>query len=38
MEDLRHDPYRGTLLRRLRIALPHALGEYVNTELKQGDR
>ncbi len=34
MASLRGDPNRGTLLRRLKAALPEFLGEYVNTEVK----
>lgn len=34
MEKLRGDPSRGTLLRRLKNALPEGVGEYVNTEIK----
>lgn len=35
MSNIVADPNRGTLLRRLKAALPDALGEYVNTELKK---
>ncbi len=35
MQGLEGNPRRGTLLRRLKIALPDALGEYVNTEIKK---
>lgn len=35
MQNLRGDPNRGTLLRRLKHALPEGLGEYVNTEIQQ---
>ncbi len=34
MDVLRSNPNRGTLLRRLKSALPEGLGEYVNTEIK----
>jgi hypothetical protein len=34
MDALRTNPDRGTLLRRLKAALPERLGEYVNTEIK----
>lgn len=38
MRDLENNPNRGTLLRRLKSALPVGLGEYVNTEIqKLGD-
>ncbi len=38
MRDLEKNPHRGTLLRRLKSALPVRLGEYVNTEIqKLGD-
>ena len=35
MRDLETNPNRGTLLRRLKSALPERLGEYVNTEVKK---
>lgn len=35
MRDLESNPNRGTLLRRLKSALPERLGEYVNTEVKK---
>ncbi len=35
MRDLENNPHRGTLLRRLKSALPEGLGEYVNTEIKK---
>lgn len=35
MRDLETNPDRGTLLRRLKSALPERLGEYVNTEVKK---
>ncbi len=35
MRDLETDPNRGTLLRRLKAALPEGLGEYVNTEIQE---
>ncbi len=35
MRDLEANPDRGTLLRRLKSALPERLGEYVNTEIKK---
>ncbi|MEQ1849257.1 MAG: DUF5667 domain-containing protein [Candidatus Peribacteraceae bacterium] len=35
MRLIERDVSRGTLLRRLKAALPEALGEYVNTELKK---
>ncbi len=34
MAGLKGDPNHGTLLRRLKAALPVTLGEYVNTEIK----
>lgn len=34
MRSIRNDPNRGTLLRRLKTALPEGLGEYINTEIK----
>lgn len=38
MDKLQGDPNRGTLLRRLKSALPEGLGAYVNTEIqKLGD-
>jgi hypothetical protein len=35
MTSLAGNARRGTLLRRLKVALPDALGEYVNTEVKK---
>lgn len=35
MRGLESNPNRGTLLRRLKSALPERLGEYVNTEVKK---
>jgi hypothetical protein len=35
MQSLGKNPNRGTLLRRLKAALPIGLGEYVNTEIKK---
>jgi len=35
MRELESNPNRGTLLRRLKSALPERLGEYVNTEVKK---
>lgn len=35
MKSIEKHPSRGTLLRRLKVALPDGLGEYVNTELKK---
>ncbi len=35
MRDLQSNPNRGTLLRRLKSALPEGLGAYVNTEIKK---
>lgn len=35
MVNLERDPNRGTLLRRLKSALPEGLGDYVNTEIKK---
>ena len=35
MEAIRNDDNRGTLLRRLKAALPEGLGEYVNTEIHE---
>lgn len=35
MQGIEKNPNRGTLLRRLKAALPVGLGEYVNTEIKK---
>ncbi len=35
MQGLQGNPQRGTLLRRLKVALPDMFGEYVNTEIKK---